>query len=249
MTTLGAHLRAALAADDVAAVRSLLSELSRSPQDDAAHGVDAALRLAAWARLLVRDAPTGHADGAIGEASVLDADVRRTRQDEAELSAVEAQAALRALLRGFCARHGRPYRQGLNEVAAPFAALGVAAGDERAAAAAFGAFVGRYGAAVYLAPAGTEATAQTVDGFGALALYHDPAVAAALAARGWPAQLAATPWLLTLGAKAAGDLASCCRIFDAVIAADDAAHVFCVGVGLLAARRTELLAGARGGRA
>ena len=43
MTTLGAHLRAALAADDVAAVRSLLSELSRSPQDDAAHGVDAAL--------------------------------------------------------------------------------------------------------------------------------------------------------------------------------------------------------------
>ena len=133
----------------------------------------------------------------------------------------------------------------MNEVAAPFAALGVAAGDERAAAAAFGAFVGRYGAAVYLAPAGTEATAQTVDGFGALALYHDPAVAAALAARGWPAQLAATPWLLTLGAKAAGNLASCCRIFDAVIAADDAAHVFCVGVGLLAARRTELLAGAR----
>ena len=45
---------------------------------------------------------------------------------------------LRALLRGFCARHGRPYRQGLNEVAAPFAALGVAAGDERAAADAFG---------------------------------------------------------------------------------------------------------------
>ena len=89
MTTLGAHLRAALAADDVAAVRSLVSDLSRSPQDDAAHGVDAALRLAAWARLLVRDAPTGHADGAVGEASVLDADVRRTRQDEAELSAVE----------------------------------------------------------------------------------------------------------------------------------------------------------------
>ena len=277
MPSLGCRLRRALSSPgDGCELRALCLELAHASGDDGELGIDALLRLSLWSRLLLgachADDDSDDSDdsdddddgrpfgwrvvGTVAEAAVLEADVRRTRQDcDVFRGEGDGSRALRWLLRRFCARRCLPYRQGLSEVAAPLAAVLVGAAEAtapgrrrsvaRRAERLLGALVDRYAWALYGAPRGREAAATrgAVDGFESLAALHVPDVAARLEDSGWSPGAHATPWLLTLGARLAPrDVAVAARLFDVLLATDDASVVFCVGVAALGVARGDVLA-------
>ncbi|KAJ1454771.1 rab-GTPase-TBC domain-containing protein [Pelagophyceae sp. CCMP2097] len=218
------------------------STLRRLVLEDCERPLTVQQRRKLWTVLLrVADRPTRPCDddAPVDEERVLDADVRRTRRAECVTDA--AQQDLRSLLRRFCASRGAPYRQGLNELAAPFSLL-APVDDELHAL--FDAFVSSFAAAFYASgSASTNRPLLRACGlFSALANYHDPELSHHLCSAGFSPALYATPWFLTLMARAAPDsLGHVLHIFDAWIALDDAGGVFYGSLALLRAHRSKLL--------
>uniref|UniRef100_A0A7S2S0T3 Rab-GAP TBC domain-containing protein n=1 Tax=Rhizochromulina marina TaxID=1034831 RepID=A0A7S2S0T3_9STRA len=105
------------------------------------------------------------------ELRVLDADIPRTRRELPEFSEEESQRRLQRLLARWCLAHDSRYRQGLNEVLAPFFYLCLqdALVDDRECFVLFDAFVSRFLAGFYIAesrnpldsPSGSRALASS----------------------------------------------------------------------------------------
>jgi hypothetical protein len=112
---------------DVAGVRKVLQRGARTVPE---------LRPRLWRLLLLgcaeafpaeakgwSQAVEGLGELSINECHVLAVDVPRTRGDVAAFKTKDMHASLTSLLTRFCLAHGTRYRQGLNEVLAPFMAL------------------------------------------------------------------------------------------------------------------------------
>ena len=187
---------------------------------------------------------------------VVVADVARTRQDEDLFRSDAVRGALERTVARFCADRGAPYRQGLNEVVAPWfgaalreaeASLGTpgAMPSRRAAGrclAAFATFVDAYAPFLVTEDAEAEALQLACEIFSWLLRYHDPSLARALDQHDVSPQLFATPWLLTVGAR--------CLPLDAVVDlwtrylvdGDASLNVF-AGLGVVLAARAAVLEG------
>jgi hypothetical protein len=76
--------------------------------------------------------------------------------------------------------------------------------------------------------------------FHLLLLYHDPILASHLVTQGFPPELYSPQWFLTLFARSL-PIADVLRLWDLVIAWDDAAIIFFLGICLLQRRRKALL--------
>jgi len=169
---------------DATLVRSLLRNGARTAPE---------LRPRLWRLLLLgsseplpdavgwSQAASGLGQLSVNEGHVLAVDVPRTRGEVAVFKTEGMQSSLSALLTRWCLAHGTRYRQGLNEVLAPFMALteeqgttatsqapGEASGEtsagflsDRERYALFDAFVCRYLAAFYLDGDATPADRQT----------------------------------------------------------------------------------------
>ena len=207
-------------------------------------------RLELWSWLLLGHKPQEDSEDAedfdedsVEEIRVLEADVRRTRQEEPYFRDHRSRHALKRVLARFCHKHGTPYRQGLNELAAPFVFLDA---SPKVTFMLFDRFVQRFADQLYgsISRSSTRKKSSLLCAcrlFGAFMSYHDPRLASHLADAGFSPALYATPWLLTLMARNVGNIQSTLNLYDAFLAYDDPALVFGLGFATLRAQRDVLL--------
>jgi hypothetical protein len=111
-----------------------------------------------------------------GEQHVLEADVRRTRSEVEQFRSDRYRTATQHLLQLFCVRHRLLYKQGMNEVVAPFIALCPPPKGNAMAYALFEAFLYRY-LQRFLCVDESAFLFRAFRLFHVLCLYHEPTLA------------------------------------------------------------------------
>lgn len=170
---------------------------------------------------------------------MLEADIRRTRANIEEYRSPEYQAALKNILQSFCLGRAVQYKQGMNEILAPFLTLQPPSRGTSSAYQLFDAFLLRY-CERFVCQDDDSFLFKSFRLFQLLLAYHDPQLAIHLLEQGFPPELYSPQWFLTLFARSLpiGDVL---RLWDLMIAWDDPAFTFFIGVCLLRRRRSPLL--------
>ncbi|KAJ8600654.1 hypothetical protein CTAYLR_010684 [Chrysophaeum taylorii] len=197
-------------------------------------GLPESVRLKLWSVLLGPQPPPARRRESpppqeVVDSRTLEADVRRTRQGEELFRSEIGRERLRSLLVTVCERRGVAYVQGLNEIAAPVAALWD--GRDPLGHAVFSGLVGRVWG-LYAQDSLLHASRL----YGSLVAYHDPGLASRLCDAGLSPAVYATPWLVTLMTRPAATTELAHRVLDVVLASD-AATVFFLGLAVLRSRR------------
>lgn len=205
----------------------------------------AGLRIKIWTILLLGNSIIKDDVGLInsyelcGEMNVLEADVRRTRSSIDKFKSTSWRRGLTDILQVFCVTHKIQYKQGMNEVAAPFLYLNPPPNGEGLSYVLFEAFVFRYLENFFCRDESTYL-------FKAFRLFHlllvfvDPQLAHHLEEQHFLPELYSPQWFLTLYSRGL-ELPLVLRLWDMMIAVDDPAFTFFVGLALLRKLKDELL--------
>eukprot|EP01039_Chlorochromonas_danica_P008734 gene8733-9624_t len=173
------------------------------------------------------------------EQHVLEADVHRTRADVVEFRSPDWRRNIQNILQKLCVDHGIQYKQGMNEVLAPFIFLNPPPKGQLITYALFRAFLFRYLERFFCVD-DSAYLFKAFRMFHLLLLYFDPQLAYHLSDLDFIPELYSPQWFLTLFARAL-PLAHVLRVWDMIIAMDDSAFVFFIGLCLIRSRREELL--------
>lgn len=171
------------------------------------------------------------------------ADLRRTRSDQDCFRSSSWRQALKNLLQQFCNCHRVQYKQGMNEVAAPFLLLSSHSPPDGQALpyVLFEAFVFRFLDHFYCRECSSSLYLfKAFRLFQLLLMHFDPQLGLHLYAHDFVPELYAPQWFLCLFSRGLA-LPLVLRIWDMLIAVDDPAFPFFLGLALLLARREELL--------
>jgi len=177
------------------------------------------------------------------EQHVLENDVLRTRADMPVFRTGEATTLMRRLLQRFCLQQNVEYKQGMNEILAPFIYLcGIPPPPRKRPALCCGLFeamIVRYLERFYCVDT-SFFLFQAFRMFQILLKYHDPQLALFLESHDFVPELYTPAWLLTMYSRTLPmDMAL--GVWDMLLAADDPAFVFFVGIGLLLEHKDKIL--------
>lgn len=204
------------------------------------------LRLRVWKLLLLGSQFTNHDDQNVvnpttncEEHHVLEADVHRTRADIEDFRSFAWRKAIGNILQHFCLTHNCQYKQGMNEILAPFVFLSPPPKGDLLPFTLFEAFLFRY-LERFFAIDNSLFLFKAFRLFHLLLLYHDPNLANHLFEQEFPPELYAPQWFLTLYSRAL-PLPYVLRLWDMIIAVDDPSFTFFIGLALLRRKRNELL--------
>jgi hypothetical protein len=206
------------------------------------------LRLRVWRLLLLGTQFTknGYDDQNVStpttsceEQHVLEADVHRTRADIEDFRSFAWRKAIGNILQHFCLTHNCQYKQGMNEILAPFVFLSPPPKGDLLPFTLFEAFLFRY-LERFFAIDNSLFLFKAFRLFHLLLLYHDPNLANHLFEQEFPPELYAPQWFLTLYSRAL-PLPHVLRLWDMIIAVDDPSFTFFIGLALLRRKRNELL--------
>jgi hypothetical protein len=207
------------------------------------------LRLKIWRILLlgkVDDSVNEYQDDIVydslpcEEAHVLENDVTRTRAEMEEFRSTAYRKAISIILQEFCKKHHIQYKQGMNEVLAPFIYLCPPVNQPKLLPLVlFEAFIFRY-LERYFCLDDSSYLYKAFRLFHILLLYHDPQLANHLQDNDFPPELYSPQWFLTLYSRSLPML-QVLRLWDMIIAVDDPAFTFFVGLCLLRRLRLSLL--------
>ena len=228
-------------------------EYVRSLLRDNGGGVPTLQRREVWALLLgVRKRDVFSLDDKIKTAAedlenqrVILADAKRTRAHTEEFRSEEMQTLLVKLLTFYCKSNSLRYKQGLNEVLAPFIRVfrrpdSTVDDDAPAVFNALSAFIARFMPHMYNDEAFTALQAQNAL-FGMLLRYFDPELSAHLDSCGIIPELYASGWFMTLFAHSF-PMDQLLAVWDAYIVANDPQlHTWCALL-VLTGHRDRLLA-------
>lgn len=173
------------------------------------------------------------------EQQVLEADVPRTRGDIEEFRSKLWRKNMTDILQSFCIKHNVQYKQGMNEILAPFFYLTSPAINSKIAFDLFEAFIFRY-LERYFCFDDSSYLCRAFRLFHLLLLYHDPQLANHLHDNGFIPELYSPAWFLTLYSRTL-PINHVLRLWDFVIAVDDPAFTFFIGLCLLRRLRDEFL--------
>jgi len=179
------------------------------------------------------------ADRECREQNVLEADVRRTRGDIDMFRTQEWSGCLTNLLQQFCLSHDIQYKQGMNEIMAPFIFLRPPPAGNGLIFDLFEAFLFRYLARYFCVDDSTYLF-KAFRLFHILLLYHDPQLATHLDENHFSPELYAPQWFMTLYSRAL-PLNHVLRLWDMLLAVDDPAFNFFIGLSLLRRHRDAFL--------
>mmetsp|Transcript_32702 Transcript_32702/g.55135 ORF Transcript_32702/g.55135 Transcript_32702/m.55135 type:complete len:833 (-) Transcript_32702:84-2582(-) len=219
----------------------------------------AGLRTKIWSLLLLGSTQTVHKlmDNSSGanidvpsemcrQGQVLDADVHRTRADVEEFRSTAWRQSVRAILLKFCIEHCVQYKQGMNEILAPFLyLLPPPRHGSLLPYALFEAFIFRY-LERFVCVDDSAHLFKAFRCFHLLLLYFDAQLANHLLEQDFPPELYSPQWFLTLYSRSM-PLPYVLRLWDMMIAVDDPSFAFFVGLCLLCRKRTDLLLADREG--
>ena len=173
------------------------------------------------------------------ELQVLHADVIRTRGDIEDFRSDVWKTSLTNLLQHFCVTHDIQYKQGMNEILAPFIYLRPPPAGDQLTYDLFEAFLFRY-LARYFCVDDSSYLFKAFRLFHILLLYHDPQLAIHLDENHFPPELYAPSWFMTLYSRAL-PLNHVLRLWDILLAIDDAAFNFFIGLSLVRRHREAFL--------
>ena len=164
------------------------------------------------------------------EQHVLEADCRRTRTEEESFRTLDYRKALQAIIQTLCLFHNAAYRQGINEIAAPFIALCPPPRTKRAYVL-LEAAIARYSERLVLSE-DSQYLFRAFRMLELLFLYHDPLLARHLAVNDFPPELFCPQWFLTLFSRGV-PLKQVLRIWDHLFSIDDPAFQFFIAHRLI----------------
>ncbi|CAD7953065.1 unnamed protein product [Amoebophrya sp. A25] len=166
---------------------------------------------------------------------VVQADVKRTR---AAIPAVVRQhARLETLITNYCQATDTFYRQGLNEILAPFLLLEPE--NDLKVLIKFHGFFSRF-CAPFFAEGFTQME-NVLATFDSLILYHFPDLHQELAINDLEPVVYATPWFVTLFASKLDDLRDVVSLWKLYCIRNDPAYVAFIGLAMLKRAKTEIL--------
>mmetsp|Transcript_17409 Transcript_17409/g.43356 ORF Transcript_17409/g.43356 Transcript_17409/m.43356 type:complete len:868 (-) Transcript_17409:431-3034(-) len=166
---------------------------------------------------------------------VVQADVKRTR---AALPQIVAQhGRLETLITNYCQATDTFYRQGLNEILAPFVLLEPV--NDLKVLIKFHGFFSRF-CAPFFAEGFTQMEA-VLRSFDSLILYHFPDLHQELAINDLEPVVYATPWFVTLFASKLDDLRDVVRLWKFYCIRNDPAYVAFIGLAMLKRAKAEIL--------
>jgi hypothetical protein len=209
----------------------------------------AGLRLQAWATLLLgsdyqqfnfkKDITQENLPDC-AEQHVLVADVHRTRAENEYFRLESTRELVQKLLQKFCVDHSIQYKQGMNEVLAPFLAINSNEQKETYLIyLLFKAFLFRYLERFFCID-DSSFLYKSFRLFHLLLVYHDPQLALHLTDFDFTPEFYAPQWFLTLYARAL-PINQVLRLWDMMIAVDDPAFIFFIGLNLLLKQRNNFL--------
>lgn len=173
------------------------------------------------------------------EQHVLEADVRRTRSDIDIFKTAAWRACLTNIMQTFCIVHKIQYKQGMNEIAAPFLYLHSPPHGNALTYLLFEAFLFRY-LQRYFCQDDSAFLFKAFRLFHILLLFIDPQLADHLSEQQFIPELYAPQWFLTLYSRGL-TIPLLLRLWDMMIAVDDPAFTFFIGLALLRGQRSKLL--------
>ncbi|CAM9679987.1 unnamed protein product, partial [Discosporangium mesarthrocarpum] len=181
----------------------------------------------ARASLHGRTLESDHAEGLLHfpkeDQRVLAADIKRTRQSYALFKRDDTLSLVSEVLRReYCVGHGIRYKQGQNELLAPFVVLQDPPLPAPVLGLMFEGFMSRFVSRWYVDDE-VKALMVSYRVFRVLLLYVDPVVAEKLDSHGFSPELYATSWLITLFSRLGLWVM---RQWDVYLAVDDPALVF-----------------------
>ena len=206
------------------------------------------LRCSVWCLLLLGTSDTSIVEGDVFnpnedqscmEQQVLDADLKRTRAELENFRTEIWQNRLRCTMQHFCVTHGVQYKQGMNEICAPFIWLQPPPSCGSVSFALFEAFLFRY-LERYFCLDDSSFLFKAFRLFHILLVYHDPELALFLQNKEIPPELYAPQWFLTVYSRAL-PLTHVLHLWDMVVAVDDPAFIFYIGLALMCRYRDKLL--------
>lgn len=205
----------------------------------------AGLRVRIWSLLLLGDTDirdnekVDAPDAACMEQQVLNADVRRTRGDMEHFRSKAYQDVLTIVLQSFCVKHDVEYKQGMNEILAPFIYINPPPSGTRLTLCIYEAFLFRYLERFFC----RDESSFLFKGFRMfhlLLMYVDPQLGEHLAEQNFYPELYAPQWFLTLYSRGL-PLHRVLRLWDMLIAVDDPAFNFFIGLCMLREHRAYLI--------
>eukprot|EP01038_Epipyxis_sp_PR26KG_P010762 gene10762-14453_t len=210
----------------------------------------AGLRIKIWSLLLLGNIGYVESNEQINlpekscnEQHVLEADVKRTRADVEEFRSTAWRNAVLTILQSFCLTHNIQYKQGMNEVLAPFIFIRPPTtdniGPSHLSYSLFEAFLFRY-LERYFCVDDSSFLFKTFRFFHLLLLYFDPQLALHLQDQQFSPELYSPQWFLTLYSRSL-PLSQVLRLWDMLISVDDPSFTFFIGLCLIRKKRDELL--------
>lgn len=205
----------------------------------------AGLRVRIWSLLLLGDTDIRDSEQApvpetlCAEQQVLEADVRRTRGDVEQFRSDRYQEVLTRILQGFCVKHNVEYKQGMNEILAPFIQVNPPPSGTRLTFSIYEAFLFRYLERFFC----RDESSFLFKGFRMfhlLLMYVDPQLGEHLAEQNFFPELYAPQWFLTVYSRGL-PLPLVLRLWDMLIAVDDPAFNFFIGLCMLREHRAYLI--------
>ena len=171
------------------------------------------------------------------EQHVLEADIKRTRADIDIFCTTLHRNNIQIILQTFCIKHSIQYKQGMNEVLAPFIYLYPI--NNNIPYNLFEAFLFRYLQRYYCIDSSCYLF-KSFRLFNILLSYHDPQLALHLQINEFYPELYTLQWFLTLYARTL-PLHYVLKLWDMFICIDDPAYPFFIGICLLCKHRGSLL--------
>jgi hypothetical protein len=211
-------------------------------------------RLEVWIRLLLgnssssivsKDAPVGNSgQSQCLEQNVLEADVRRTRSEIEIFRSLMWRDKLKEMMLDFCVTTQTQYKQGMNEIAAPFLYLNPPPASAKLTYDMYASFLFRY-LERYFCLDESSFLFKAFRLFGILLKYHDPTLGNHLEDQAFLPEFYSAQWFLTLHARNL-PIHLVLRLWDMLIAVDDAGFTFFIGLAILQKYRRAILASEMG---
>lgn len=176
---------------------------------------------------------------ACSEQHVLEADVKRTRSEMDVFRSDEWRVSVMNILQSFCINHEVQYKQGMNEILAPFLFVHQPPKGSLLPYRLFEAFLYRY-LERYFCQDDSAFLFKAFRLFHILLMYHDPQLAWHLKEQEFPPELYAPQWFMTLYSRGL-PMPLVLRLWDMLISVDDPAFTFFIGLCLLRRRREAFL--------
>ncbi len=244
----GPHMPSkAILLQELASVSPNINKIRRICRDNPGLIAATGLRLRIWALLLLgtdlkvveEEVWLPNENMTCSEQQVLDADLKRTRAEIDGFRTSEWQLLLSSIMKNFCIDHGVDYKQGMNEVCAPFVYLHPHISTGSVPFTLFEAFLFRYLERFFCLD-DSSFLFKAFRMFSILLMYHDPELAICLEENSYPPELYAPQWFLTMYSRTLA-LPLVLRLWDMMISVDDPAFSFFIGLSLLRRQREKIL--------